>query len=724
MALAGTSMGCTTPIRDPSLPTENEHALVPVAVSEQGFAAALHRLLREGARTPQRSALLAGTVRRQLAHAKAHFARGDDVRGANAVVGALYLLRIGESRPDMFEKESIEALEGAVVRFSARGDEGRALTLMLMLRKLLPDGPRKKELESHVASLKRWMSDTRTGGDMAKLAADERAAIGRALLYPTQDALDAAATAINRWVQRAVEYNLLFQQKRQLPPREEVAEAYRALQSGAETMAALFLRYGRAKEALEVIESSAAGRVMSPAFFSKLRAVAMDDTAEDWRSLARDFMRLAFGDGEMQMDRALLDAALWGISLEAYRRDPTSLAVGHMLADQLIELEMPEAAPLVLRDALGPEPSVVSLSAGMSTLATALSEQYETRATDTARRIFAAAAPLLAMGNRSAYKGRLQPSASQIRQLMAGIELRSGHLAKARPLLAASLRTEPTVWGFTMLGTLERQAGNLDNALAHATRAVELPAARVLPLDVADAKLLAFEILRDKGNSDGASQALEGALEIALSTRKRGNAEAQVRAERLLARVLDGYGERTSAVRAIERALDMAGTHRPILGRTVLAAVGRALVYKDVSAARVALQTGLKANVDADNLVYGALWLMFLEAELKEEPDGKVDRVLLDAIHDNNWTGHLARWGRDMIDDDGLRKAAASYAEQVEAEFYISMRAKIAGQSGADAQLKKVANNPLIDLMEVQIARDILAPKSQTKVPPKYSVPR
>lgn len=718
------SIGCAGQPHDAAYPGEDVHALPPKAVSETAFATTVHQLLRDGGMSPERSALLAGAVRRQLVHAGEHFARGDDVRGANCVVGALYLLRIGEARPDMFDGASVAALEGAIERFSARGDEGRALTLMLMLQQALPKESRKgQKVAQHLASLRRWMTETRTGGDMSKLAADERAAIGRALLDPTQDALDEAATAINKWIQRAVEYNLLYQQKRQLPPREEVAEAYRALQSGGETMAALFLRYGRAQEALEVIENSAAGRVTSPAFFARLRAAARDDTAEDWRLLARDFAQMAFGDSDMHIDRALIDAALWGIALEAYRRDPSSLAVGHVLADQLIELGMPEVAPLVLHDALGPQPSVVSLSAVMSTTAAALSDQFDTGSTLAARRIFAAARPLLKLGDQSDYQGRLKPSASQVRQLMAGIELRSGHMDRARPLLVEALAAEPTVWGYTMLGMLERQVGNLDDALAHATRAAELPSARAMPLDAADAKLLSFEILRDKGNSASAEQALEGALEIALSTRKRGPVESKLRAERLLARVLDGYGQRGSAARAIERALEIAGAHQQMLGETVLSAVGRALVYKDIEAARVALQLGIKAKVDQDDLVYAALWLMFLEQELNEAPDGKVERVLLDAVHADGWTRHLAQWARNMIDDDALRAAADSYAERVEAEFYISMRARVRGLTGADKQLEKVANNPLIDLMEVQIARDILAPKTEAQVPEKYSLP-
>lgn len=722
-----TLAGCGAGTKAGSNTAEDVTGLPAVAVSDAELAGAVHRLLREGTHTPERSALLAGAVRRQLAHATRYFERGEDVRGADAVLGGLYLLRVGEARPDMFEKASAKALQGAIARFSARGDEGRARALMAMQKTLLPVGSSDRtDLDAHMAALDRWMRDTRTGGEMSRLGADERAAVGRSLLEPSEQSLSAAAKAIDHWVAKAITYRLAYQQTRQLPPREEVVETFRALQTGSETMAALYLRHGRGREALEAVERSTAGRVANPAFFSRLRAVAVDDTAEDWRTLARDLAALALGgeDGEVRLADDLFQAAMWGISIEAYRRDPTSLAIGHTLAAQLIMLGMPEAAPLVLRDALTSEPTVVSLGAVTSTIAEALSEQYESSDAETARRIFAASRDVLALADGPDYGQRLTPSSSQLRQLMASVELRSGNVDAARPLLEHALRAEPTVWGYTMLGTLERQVGNLERALAHATRAAELPAAKVLQLDAADAKLLTFEILRDRGEGPRADAALEAALDMVLKTRaRRITPEAEVRAERLLARVLDGYGERRRAARALERALEIADSHRQILGPTVLAAVGRALVYRDVAAARTALGTGIKAGVDSDDLMYGALWLMLLESELREEPDGKVDRIVLDAIHGDRWTNKLARWARRMFTDDALRREAKSHAERVEAEFYIGMRARAAGGADADEKLKSVATNPMIDLMEVQIARDMLAPKSQSKLPSKYALP-
>jgi len=709
----------------PKVPGEPQPVLAPVAVDDAQFAGSIERLLAQGTATPERSALLAGAVKRQLAHATQLFEEGYDVRGTNAVVGALYLLRLGERRPDMMDTSSVEALRGAVRRFSARGDEGRALALMTMLRPLLAsDSEALKELDGHLASLKSWMKETHTGGDMVRLAADERAAIGAALLDPSKATVDEATKAIDEWVARAVAYNVAYQQTGKLPPRDEVSEAYRALQTGAETLAALYLRFGRADDALLAIERTSADRIANPAFYAQLGATAERGGAEDWRMLARQLASLARADADAQMDRDLLEAALWGVAVEAYRRDPMSQAVANLVAAQLINFEMGEAAPIVLAKALGPRPPTVALDHAMGTIADALSAQVARPSLDAARRIYDASAPVLALAQQEAYRGRLEPSSAQIHQLMAGIELRHGGVDRARPLLEKALNQEPTVWGYTMLGTIERQVGNLDAALLHARRAVELPSARVLQLDKAEAKLLAFEILRDRGDGDGAAGVLAEALEIVLAARKRGSGPAaDVRAERTLARVLDSYGEEKRARRALERALDVAESHRPVLAQTVLGTVGRALVAKDVDAARAALQIGLEADVDGDDLVYAALWLMLLEADLGQTPDGKVDRILVDHIHGDGWTAQLARWARGDLDDAGLTAAARTYGEKTEASFYVSMRARIAGRAGAEAMLTQVANNPLIDLMEVRIARQLLAPHVRPKVPKRFDLP-
>ncbi len=706
-------------------------ASLPVReVSDDGFAVAVHGLMRDGKPTAERSALLAGVVRRQLVHAGELFEKGDDARGAQAVIGALYLLRAGEGRSDMIDASSLKALGGAVQRFSARGDEGRAVAMMELQKSLLPAGSEEaKKLDGHLQALGQWVKDTRGGGSvMETLGTDARAAVGRALVDPGDAALAMAAKAVGKWIERAVEINLVFQETRQLPSRDEATEAFRALQSGAYVMAALFLRHGRAAEAIQAIEASPAGRITRPSFFAKLRAAAVDSSAEDWRALAHDFARGAYAEEveEPRLEPEVLDAVLWGVALESYRRDPTSLQMAHILADHLVDYGMPEAAPLVLADALGREPAAASLSGALDTLVDALSAEYgsDGRMVARARRIVASSVALLAVADESRYAGQLKTTPAQVRQVMASIELHAGNVDEARPLLVGALRAEPSVWGFTMLGTLERQVGNLDAALADAERAASLPAASLGDLDAANAKLLTFEILRDEGAIDRAQPALDEALKIVLDSRKLGSsAEHTVRAERMLARVLDGYGERGRAAQALERALDLADGNRGVLAPTVLAAVGRALVYKDLVSARAALGIGIKADIDQPSLVQGALWLWLLERELGETPDGKVDRVLADAVNGGGWIATLARWARGTLSDAQLRSAAPTYAERSEVEFYIAMKARASGQADGMEKLKQVAQNPLVERQEVRLARELVSPQVRVKLPEQLKIP-
>jgi tetratricopeptide (TPR) repeat protein len=667
-------------------------------------------------------------VRQQLAHAAALFDQGDTGRATRAVLGAFLLVRVGEARPDMFDATSVRALAGAIEQLSARGDEGRVLALMGIERALLPRASEPaQELDRHMQALARWMQETHTGGEMTVLGADKRTAVARSLVDARPETLTAAATAVARWIDRAIEHNLAFQETRQLPPREEAIEALVAMNTGGHAMAALFLRHGRASDAVDVIETSSAGRVSRPSFFTKLRAAAVDDTAEEWRALAREFAEAGFAppaEDEPQLDRDLATAALWGIALEAYRRDPTSLAIAHILAGHLVEHGLPEVAPLVLQDAVGPDPTAVSLAGVLATLVDALGAEMQARSPETSRRVLAAAGGLLALADSAPYRGQLRPSAATVRRLMADIELRFGNVEAARPLIEAALAAEPTVRGYTMLGALEHRVGNLEAALRDARLAAELPQAKQAELDAADAKLLAFEVLRDQGATEAAGAALEQALTLVLGSRTRGSVAAEVvRAERLLARVLDGYGDRARAARAIDRALELAGNRRELLAPTILAAAARALVQRDLAAARAAVQLAVKTDLERDVKLSTALWLMLLERELGATPDGQVDQVLDDAVDADEWDGRLARWARGAVSDAELRAAARSFAERTEAEFYVAMRARAAGQADAAEQLARVAHNPLVDLDEVSLARDLLAPAVSVKLPDGYAVP-
>jgi tetratricopeptide (TPR) repeat protein len=731
LALSLASAGCIGSQQTPSPNSGGvEGRLNPVDVPDAQFAADLHRVLRDGKASPERLALLAGVVRRQLAHAATRFGGGHDARATESVLGALYLVRTGEGRGEMIDPAADKAIAGAVERVSARGDEGRAEALLQMRAAALdPASPARKVIDEHLAAIAEWKKSTRTGGPMRQLGADERTAVARALVDPSDQALEDAVRAVNAWVTRAIEYQIAFKKSGQRPEREEAVEATRALESGGATMAALFLRNGDARGALDALNQTGGRRVILPALYQRIDAAAQSDAGREWQALAAVFA-VKVGEEtqetqetETDIDPQLLAAGLWGTALETYRRDPASFEASLLLSRSLLRYGMPEAAPLVLAGALGNRATPTTVSAALELVLTAVGDSARLDDLDTARRTFNAAESVLELAGHPDLRGKIEPTAARARFVMAGIEVRAGNLAAARPLLELAVAEEPSASGFTTLAMVERQAGDGAAALNHVERALAAPDAKSAILDVADAHLLAFELLRDAGKEGRAKTSLDAALTAVLGARQqRGSAAAHARAERILGRVLEGYGDGKGATRAFDRALSAAAADRPTLGAAMLDAVGRALVRRDLGSARAALKRGIDGDVSDEDLVYGGLWVSLLEREIKAPSDGTVERALR-AGGRTAWTGKLTAWASGKLSDADLSTAAHSASQRVEAAFYTAMARKVAGDPSADQRLRQVASAPVIDLLEVQLARDLTAPRVRADLPGGVQLP-
>jgi len=686
---AASGCGAATPF-DAKLPG-SEAAIVPTKVADEAFAARTLELLRDGTRSSERLPLLVGVVNRQLAHAAQRFESGQTQRGVDSVLGALYLVRRGEGRREMVDAIGEQALAGAIEQVSQRGDEGAARALMLMRRAALPQGsPERKELDAHLAALDRWVRDTETGSDIEVFGDRERAAVARCLVDPSDEALTNAAAVLSAFIDQAIEYNIRFRQTGKRPTRAEAVEASRALESGAMTLVAIHLRHGDAAGALQAVESTAARRIIDPEFYGRLRSAAQDDSAHAWKELLAHLAieATANAGGEIGVDLQVLRAALFGTALEAHRRDPTDFGPARALSRILVGLGLSEVAPLVISGAMGESPSPEVISSALGLVMAAVREDASSADLAAARRTMRASAKILKFADQQSMRGRIQPTAAQLRFLMASAELRTGHLEEARPLLELAVAEDPSAAGYTMLAVVERQARNDDAALAHVARAVAPPYPKTSLLDVADADLLAFEIHRDGGEN-----------------------------------ILERYGEAQGASRAIDRALRIAANDRRTLAATMLDVVGQALVHGDVATARAALRQAVDAGVDEQDLGYGGLWLMLLEKEQGVAPDGTATRAL-EAVRDrSSWVAKLTSWARGDIDDAQLLELAQSHAERVEAAFYGAMSKRIAGDPSATKGLESVATSGVIDLVEVHLARELTAPHFDAKLPNGIRVP-
>jgi len=710
-ALAGPACAPTTPARDPSA----NSTVIPQEVPDAEFARSLVGVLRDGSRTEARQKVLLGVVKRQLVHAGQRFDRGASERGTQSVLGALYLMRAGEQSPAVIDRETARAIDGAISKLSARGDIGRSRVL-LALRSATGSQVERKDLDAHIEALERFQRETLTGKALEKAGDVERTAVGKAMLSPEH--IDQAIAAISAWIDLGIAGKVAFDETNKRPPPEEAIEIARSLSSGAATVLALMLRYGDVPGAIERITSSSARRVMDPKFFSQLKSVEKRDDASSYRDLFDALAEDTGGrvGGEIGIDPDLYAAARMTILVEAYRREPSHMRTALELSRALTGFGMGEAVPLLMTTAMRDGTSPGDVIQAMRAVANAIMADANVNDVAGASRTIAECKPLLERAKSLLSSRGGIAAVAELRYSMASILLRGGYLQDARAILGEALSEAPRPGGYLLRARVHRQTNDLALALEDVRRAISAQGSD--PLDIAEARLLEFEIQRDLGSAAESKEALSAALKNAtLTVDKRQSGAQRVRALATLGRVLQAYGDRDGARRAFERAMEAVSGDRDLVGSTMLQAASAGLVLGDRDGVRTALRRGVDAGAPQDDLVYGALWLMLADRQAGAKPDESVIGILDGAATQPTWIGRLAGWARGKIPDEALARGAASEASRVEAAFYVAM-ARRAGGGSADAALRLVATSPVLQLNEVRIARDLLAP------PPAFGVPK
>lgn len=716
-ALAGSVVGCGAHAPQAPVAPVAETALVAHPVSEDAFAASVRDLLLGRVRGDARRAVLSGVVARQLAHATERFEAGRHERGLSALRGAMYLARPGEPYREAFV-ENDKVLEAALRVVAPKGDEGSAHALLKLRASILPEGsPARAEVNEQLAALERWQADTRTGSPLEIAGRDQRVTLARALLEPTSEATRHARATTTEWIERAVE---MSEDARaggfMRPKRDETVEAFRAFRSGAKALMALSLRHGDANTALTDLERSSARRLVPQGLYELLERVASGGDAEVWRELLAHWIHGggAGGEGddpEVALDPELFRAAVWGMALEVLNRDEGVLEAAMPVAIIASQLGMPEVAPLVLVEGVAkrPEPQVVSAALGLVLQAIATEDDEDDAAS--ARRVYRAAESLLAVSARPELRGKLHPSPARVRVAMAMVETKAGQLTAARPLLQAAADEEPVPEIWMMLAAIDRQAGSFQAALDDTDRALATPQAKQDPILAGEAHLLRYDLFRESGQQEGMGPELSNALQKALSAQAQAKQPAaRIQAERLLSRVLERYGDSEGTARAIERAYQAAMDDKRQIAAIAIDAAARALVRKDVNAARFALTRALDAQLDEDDVVYVALWLSLVEKATSTRPDGSAMKAL-SGLQGEKWTGRLASWGLGKLKDQELIELARTPHQKTEASFYAAMARRIKGELDAsNASLREIAKSSNIDLVEVRIARDLVDP--------------
>ncbi|HSQ65374.1 MAG TPA: hypothetical protein VLM85_19280 [Polyangiaceae bacterium] len=685
-----------------------------VEVTDDAFAGAVRDLLTSPDRSPERETRLQGVVARQMDRAAALFHRKATDRGLAAVTGGLYLLRVGDLKPGTLGPHGVEALNAAVKELSTRGDEGRARALYEILLRIAP--AEQADVKWHLDALATW---TRDGDDPSLGSASDRqhVAVARALLEPSQAALDEATAANGAWLARSLRV------REGGPLTFERVEAARARQAAGTTTLALYIRQGDARGALTALEHdellgrSASLTVGGRRFHAAVGALADKPSGDRWLEVLKSLAPSRLEDPDADdpiIDRELLWGAMLTAASEAYRADPTALEPALTIAELLQKFEMGEASPAILADACKAHPDAATLGYALQITAEALDAASEADDPDGARRTFRAAGPILDIAEH-VKPPNLKVTPAHVRGVMGEIELRDGRLEVARDLLRKATAAEPSTALVLDLAKIERHDGDEAGALAHLRSAYEAASEPVARAEVA---LSLADVLRAKKDDAGARQVLGDALKPVLAQRGASHDPlVRARTERALARLFDRFGLTKRADDAIQRALEAAPRDKAQLAATLGIAGSRALVRGDLAAARDTLSHAVGADLDDEDVVYYALWERAVERQTRAPSDGVAERVFASIPSDRGWASKLAAFGAGRLRAEDLLAAATSPSKKAEALFYAALDKRLSDRPAADELLKQVAAGPGVDLIESDVARQLLAPMAPLQPP-------
>jgi hypothetical protein len=225
-----------------------------------------------------------------------------------------------------------------------------------------------------------------------------------------------------------------------------------------------------------------------------------------------------------------------------------------------------------------------------------------------------------------------------------------------------------------------------------------------------EALLFQADLLRHAGDRDAARAVYRRALQDLARVRADAEGELRARVERLLARVLDRFGDASGAERALDRAFEAGAHDKKQAAATVGQQVARALLRGDLRLAQSGLARGAAAQLEREDLVYYALWTRLLERGSKQPPDGLAEKLLSQTEGDPRWIGKIAAFGLGKLPAADLLQAASNPAQRAEAYFYGAMERRLRGDTkGAEEGLRKTLDAGGLDLMEVGLARDLLS---------------
>ncbi len=697
-------------------------------VSSDAFGRALYAVLYSNQASAKRLSLLAGVVQQQLNRAARRFETGHRAEGLAAVRGAVLLVRAGESRTSMWQDGSI-ALEAAANETARNGNEGQAYALYSLLLRSQAKTSALDEARRHLEAIRTFDDRSRNHGPVENAGKLQRVATHRALLDPSKDSLDSASVATLNWLRTALHSDITERFAEASFDREEAVEAFRAIRSGAATIAAIFLRHGDPLGALEFLDQNDLGRVVPAPLRDRLEHAAMGGDVQAFNDLFRLFESATEAEEpETAIDADIAAGAAFGVAVELYRRAPESVAAVGPLTTLLVEYGMSEAVPYLLIPALGKNPSGDALAFSLEVVEHALVACGQMSEVQGARQLYAGSAPILSLAEQPRTLSRFQPKIARLRFLLGAIETREGNLTQAQALLRLAAKSQSNLETWSLLAQVNRQLGDVTSALGSLAREIEVSREKANFNSESEALVNVYELEQQMGQTQAAAAALDKALRLALEARQSARTPPeQSRAERTLARALELFGDHQGAVRALNRALDDARSDAGQFTASVLEASRMALTYGDLNAAKMAVREAKSGGLLAEDEVYIGTWLRILERQKHEVGDGTVEDALANLDDVSMWPARLRAWTLGQIEARTLSDSASTPAQRTEALFYQAMQSRIEGNSSEFSQLlEQVVKSPSVELVELTIARDLLraaASQPAPKLPADVTLP-
>ena len=689
------------------------------AVSNEAFGRAVYAVLYSNQATAKRLSLLAGVVARQLDRAAIRFESGHRSEGLAAVRGAVLLVRAGEARDSMWQGGS-KALEAAANETARTANEGQAYALYTLLLKSKAKASTLQEAERHLEAIRNFGNREGNHGPVETAGSRQRVVTHRALLEPSKQSLEDASVTTLNWLRTALHSDVTERFAEASFDREEAVEAFRAIRSGAATIAAIFLRHGDTLGALEFLEQNDLGRVVPAPLRDRLEHAAMGGDVQAYSDLFRLFESATEAEEpETAIDPDIAAGAAFGVAVELYRRAPETVAAAGPLATLLVEYGMSEAVPHILIPALGRNPKPDALGFALELVEHAMLACGQVSEVDSARQLYLGANPIIALAEAPRTGTRFQPKVARLRFLLGAIETRKGNLAEAAGLLKLAAKGEPSLETWSLLTQVQRQLGDLSGALGSLSRQLEGSREKADFVAETEALISTFELEQQQGQTQAASAALDRALRRALQGRQSARAPVeQSRAERALARVLELFGERAGATRALSRAVETGRADAGQFTASVLDSSRMALTAGDLNAARVAVREAKSGGVAAEDEVYLGTWLHILERQKHAPSDGTVEEAMANLDDIPMWPTRLRAWSLGQIDVKTLADSALTPQQRTESLFYRAMQARIDGNDAEFKQLlEQVVRSPSVELVEISVARDLLRAASGIAAP-------